>query len=88
VGANIIDGVRPIELPDHAIATIGGNNQVMRSDDKGNTWSPVTAPLPYSDAVGIAYSGPQKAFFTWHADCGSAVLEDAIMRYAYDYESK
>ena len=48
--------------------------------------------LPYSDAVGLAYSKFQKAFYIWHFTCGFngpiPVPADAVMRYPFDYQTQ
>ena len=38
-----------------------------------------------SNFGGMTYSVETKTFFIWHADCGSAVLPDAIMSAGFDY---
>jgi hypothetical protein len=90
VGPNVILSYHPVELPDGRIAALG-SQYVMLSADHGVTWNPASSALPYSDAVGVAYSGPRKAFYIWHFACGPAavpVQTDAIMSFAFDYEAK
>ncbi|MGO9838168.1 MAG: hypothetical protein ACLP1X_28635 [Polyangiaceae bacterium] len=86
----MITAVTPIELPDGRIATLGPT-YVMVSANHGATWSPATAALPYSDAVGIVYSAQEKAFYTWHFTCGFngpvPVPSDAIMKFDFDYQT-
>jgi photosystem II stability/assembly factor-like uncharacterized protein len=85
-GAGVIAGRPLVELPNHWLATLGPSSVVV-SKDLGATWSQATNALPYSDAVGVTYSGPQKAFFVWHFTCfgNTAVPADAIMRFDWDY---
>lgn len=89
-GSGVINGVSPVELPDGRIATLGPN-YVMISADHGITWKPASAMLPYSDAVGVVYSSQQLAFYTWHFTCGFngpvPVPSDAVMKFAFDYET-
>jgi hypothetical protein len=91
VGAGIIDGVTPIELPDKRLATLGRSSAgrfVKLSQDQGATWRVASPPLPY-EAVGLVYSKQQKAFFVWHSTCGGGsvpVPPDAIMRFDFDYQ--
>lgn len=90
IGSGVITAVTPIELPDGRIATLGPT-YVMVSANHGATWSPATAALPYSDAVGIVYSAQEKAFYTWHFTCGFngpvPVPSDAIMKFDFDYQT-
>jgi len=76
----------PIELPDGRIAALG-SSAIVVSSDSGAHWQPATESLPYGDSVGVAYSRQQRAFFVWHFDCGMAVLDDAIMRHDFDWET-
>jgi hypothetical protein len=92
-GAGVLSSVQPIELPDHRIATIAGSQSgpsyVAVSSD-GATWTPVSSALPYGDASGLVYSAARKAFYIWHFTCGSGTVPvpaDAIMSYAFDYQS-
>lgn len=73
-----------VELPDGRIAAMA--NYIVVSDDRGQSWKPVTAPVPFM-ANGFTYSAFQKAFVAWHATCDSSVPSDAIMRYDFDYEA-
>lgn len=84
VDGGVVTSAAPIELPDGRIATLSGSAVVV-SQDRGATWVPVTAPLPYGDAVGVTYSPAQRAFFLWHFSCGDRVLPDAIMRHDFDW---
>jgi photosystem II stability/assembly factor-like uncharacterized protein len=87
VGSGATVGRELIELPNHWLATLGPKTVVV-SKDHGATWIDATANLPYNDAVGVAYSDYQKAFFVWHFTCNSmndSVPGDAIMRYNWDY---
>ena len=79
---------RPVELPDGRIATLGADS-ILVSADHGASWAPASAKLPYSDAVGLAYSSQRKAFFIWHFTCGTGnipVPADATMRFDFDYQ--
>jgi hypothetical protein len=81
--------VRPIELPDGRIATLG-HDHVVVSDDQGETWSLASGTTPYTDGFGVVYSAPRKSFFIWHWTCGQAapVPDDAIMQFPFDYETQ
>jgi len=89
-----VGSYRPIELPDGRIVTIGPADgtakYVVASADHGATWKPVSAVLPYVDATAVSYSAQRKVFYIWHFTCGSGanpVPSDAIMSYAFDYET-
>jgi photosystem II stability/assembly factor-like uncharacterized protein len=88
-GQGVIDRpVRPIEMPDGRVATLGSHYVVITAD-QGLTWKPASAKLPYDDAVGLAYSSQRKAFFIWHFSCGQGdvpVPADAVMRFDFDYQ--
>jgi photosystem II stability/assembly factor-like uncharacterized protein len=91
LGAGVVDSASPIELPDSRLAALGhdgGQRYVKVSSDLGSTWRTVSVQLPYDDAAGVAYSKYQKAFYVWHATCGTKppVPPDAIMRFAFDYQ--
>ena len=85
VGSNLRQ-VRPIELPDGRLVSVGATNLVM-SADGGSVWSPIGDPLPFAPA-GVIYSPSRRAFFIWHWDCGGVVLPDAIMRLDLDLTSQ
>src|SRR6185295_3362261 len=66
-------GITPIELPDGTLVTIGVDH-LLRSSDRGASWSPIGEPLPFraaGDSGGLTYSSQTKTFFIWHADCGN-----------------
>jgi photosystem II stability/assembly factor-like uncharacterized protein len=90
VAANVISSVHPIELPDGRLATLGAQRTVLVSADHGASWKSVSTVLPYTDAVGLVYSKPRKAFYIWHFTCELSgpgpVPADAIMSFAFDYE--
>jgi len=89
VGADGLSKTRPVELPDGRIVTVG-NQYLMLSEDRGEHWRQVSVALPYNDAIGVTYSVHQRAFFIWHFNCGTPplpVLNDAIMRYDFDYQT-
>jgi photosystem II stability/assembly factor-like uncharacterized protein len=80
-------GITPIELPDGTLVTIGVDH-LLRSSDRGASWSPIGEPLPFkaaTDSGGLTYSSQTKTFFIWHADCGNSVLPNAIMSAGFDY---
>ena len=79
--------VTPIELPDRTLVVLGVDH-LLRSGDGGASWKPIGEPFPFklapSDFGGVTYSMVSKTFFVWHADCGTAVLPDAIMSAGFD----
>jgi len=75
----------PIELPDGRIAMLGSRT-IMVSSDGAMSFQAASTDLPYGDAVGLAYSVHQKAFFVWHFSCDNAVPADAVMRFDFDYQ--
>lgn len=77
--------IRPVELPDGRIATATRQNVIV-SDDAGETWSYASPDFPY-EPNDLVYSDAQRAFFVSRTDCGDVVLDDAIMRYDFDYEA-
>jgi photosystem II stability/assembly factor-like uncharacterized protein len=85
--ADVLPGKSPIELPDGRIAALGPQTVVV-SADHGETWDYASGGLPYTDAAGLLYSSFQRAFFIWHNDCQDAVLDDAVMRFDFDYETQ
>jgi hypothetical protein len=90
VGSGVIASVRPIELPDRRLATLGSRSVVV-SSDHGATWSSASSTLPYSDAFGVVYSVQRKAFYVWHFTCGDGAVPvppDAIMRFDFDYQKR
>jgi len=80
--------VTPLELPDGKLVVLGVDH-LLRSGDGGATYKPIGEALPFkltaSDFGGVTYSVQAKTFFLWHADCGTAVLPDAIMSAGFDY---
>jgi photosystem II stability/assembly factor-like uncharacterized protein len=90
VGQGVIATGSPVALPDGRVAALG-SQAIMISSDCGASWTATTTTLPYSP-TGVVYSPYQKAFFVWHFDCtgksnpGDPVPQDAIMRYAFDYQ--
>lgn len=89
-GSTVLSSWPPVELPDGRVAALG-QQYVMVSSDRGATWVPASGPLPYNTAVGLAYSAYQKAFYIWHRTCGTGadpVPDDAIMRFAFDYQTQ
>jgi hypothetical protein len=80
--------ITPLELPDGKLVVLGADH-LLRSADGGASYKPIGEPLPFklsgSDFGGVTYSVETKTFFLWHADCGSAVLPDAIMSAGFDY---
>jgi hypothetical protein len=88
LGAGEIGSVRPIELPDRRIASVGPSG-VALSNDRGASWYVVTTPLPFQ-TYGLVYSTFQRAFYVFHFSCNpeTAVPEDAVMSYGFDYETE
>jgi len=84
---NILPPVAPIELPDGRIAAVGPKTLLV-SANQGQTWDYASAAFPYDGPSGLAYSGTQKAFFIWRNDCNNVVLDDAVLRFDFDYESQ
>jgi len=76
--------VHPLELPNGHIASVNAN-EVVVSDDRGETWRRVTPELPYAPN-GIAYSHSQRAFYAWHYTGETELPADAIVSFAFDYE--
>jgi hypothetical protein len=88
VGSGVIASVRPIELPDGRVATLGAGSVVV-SSDHGVTWKPASSALPYHDSIGVVYSAQRKAFYVWRFTCGNGAVPvppDAIMRFDFDYQ--
>jgi len=85
--ANVLPGRNPIELPDGRIVAIGPKTLVV-SSNHGITWDYASAYLPFATPAGVVYSATQRAFFLWHNDCGNVVLDDAVMRFDFDYETQ
>ena len=75
----------PIELPDGRIVALGGKT-LMISTDKGVTFNPLGAGLPFIPNS-IAYSPRRNAFFIEQFDCGNAVVAHAISRFGFDYRA-
>lgn len=91
-GPNTIAGVTPVELPDGTLAAIGADH-LVRSSDGAKTWIPIGEPLPYKvfgtgNFTDLTYSVATKTFILYHADCGTAVLPDAIMSAGFDYAAQ
>jgi photosystem II stability/assembly factor-like uncharacterized protein len=74
---------RPIELPDGRIVAVGAKTLLM-SADKGASFTPVGDPLPFAPGS-LSYSPFRNAFYIEQADCGNAVLPNAISRFGFDY---
>jgi hypothetical protein len=74
--------IRPVELPDQRLVTVG-ESTLMMSSDRGNTWLPFGPALPYR-GDGLIYSPQRKAFFIWRSDCGNQVPGDAVMMLEFD----
>ena len=89
LGAGVVIGVSPWELPDGRIAELGGAS-ILVSADEGVTWLPASAAYPYQ-VGGFFYSAQQGAFFVYHLTCNvgtDAVPADGVMRYDFDYETQ
>jgi len=92
VGQGVLATSSPLALPDGRLASLGPQT-VMISADCGTSWNPASTSLPYSP-TGLTYSPYEKAFYVWHFDCtgqnnpGDPVPTDAIMRFAFDYQTQ
>ncbi|HXI60162.1 MAG TPA: sialidase family protein, partial [Polyangia bacterium] len=73
----------PIELPDGRIVAPGPKT-LMISADKGGTFTPLGAALPFMPNS-VTYSPFRSAFFIEQFDCNNAVVAHAISRYGFDY---
>jgi len=89
--AGMVGSIYPAELPDGRIVVVG-KDHLQISADKGMTWKPIGAALPYTDggggyngARGPAYSARTKTFYIWRWDCSNAVPANAIMSMGFDY---
>lgn len=80
-GYGTIKSSQLIELPNHALAALGGR-RVKTSTDRGATWINATEPAPF-DPAGLAYAPARRAFFVWQWDCGDKVITNAIARWDY-----
>jgi hypothetical protein len=85
----MVGSIYPAELPDGRIVVVG-KDHLQISSDKGKTWKPIGAALPYAGggydgARGPAYSARTKTFYVWKWGCGNTVLPDAIMSMGFDY---
>jgi photosystem II stability/assembly factor-like uncharacterized protein len=76
-----------LELPDGRFATLTRANGIEIWADEFEAVTQVTERTPFSPP-GFTYSDAAKAFFIWHMDCGTKVLDDAIMRADFDYEAE
>jgi hypothetical protein len=86
---SMVGSIYPAELPDGRIVIVG-KDHLQISADKGMTWKPIGAPLPYvgggyDGARGPAYSARTKTFYIWRWDCSNAVVSNAIMSSGFDY---
>jgi photosystem II stability/assembly factor-like uncharacterized protein len=92
VGQGVLVTGAPVALPDGRIAALGPQ-AVMISSDCGTSWHEATTARPYSP-TGLVYSPYEKAFYVWHFDCtgkgnpADPVPPDAIMRFAFDYQTQ
>ncbi|HYQ44922.1 MAG TPA: hypothetical protein VER11_23210 [Polyangiaceae bacterium] len=89
VVAGTVMSVKPVELPDKRIATLGGD-AIIVSSDLGKTWKKATPPYPFRPS-GFTYSPYQKAFFLWYFTCAAtpqASPTDAVQRFDFDYETQ
>jgi photosystem II stability/assembly factor-like uncharacterized protein len=85
----MVGSIYPAELPDGRIVIVG-KDHLQISADKGKTWKPIGAALPYAGggydgARGPAYSARTKTFYIWKWGCGNTVLPDAIQSMGFDY---
>lgn len=77
-----------VELPDGRIAALG-DKRVLVSSDKGERWREVTTTTN-EQPIGIAYSSGAKAFYAWRWTCDQTtkVPSDAVLSYAFDFETE
>lgn len=86
-GQGLVQRANLVELPDGRVAGLG-DKRVLLSDDKGEHWREVTTTTD-EPPVGIAYSSVGKAFYAWRWTCaGGTVPSDAVLSYAFDYETE
>jgi photosystem II stability/assembly factor-like uncharacterized protein len=81
--------VTPHELPDGSLISLSTTN-VVRSRDGGMTWQPIGPAVPFKlDALrnDVVYVEPARTLFVRHADCGQAVLSDAVMSIGFDHKN-
>lgn len=71
-----------LELPDGALATVGGSSIVVTTD-QGDTWESVGPEFPFRP-FGLAFSAGRSAFYAWTFTCNfgdgaDPVLENSIV---------
>jgi hypothetical protein len=93
IGPKIISsyfsGASLVELPDGRLVSLGFDHLVV-SLDRGATWWPFGPALPWVP-TGVIYSKFRKSFYLWRATCGNPpqpVLDDAILRWSFDYQTQ
>jgi photosystem II stability/assembly factor-like uncharacterized protein len=85
-GGTVWSGLSVLELPDGRFALLTQRDGVKLADKDFKKVTQIIEPIPFLP-TGLVYSPSAKAFFVWHADCGNAVLDDAILRADFDYEA-
>jgi DNA-binding beta-propeller fold protein YncE len=84
VGYGVVKTVRPVELPDGRILSVG-ERSLMLATAGGGAFRAVGEPLPFASPAGLAYSAATKTVYIWRNDCGNKVLPNAIMSAGFDY---
>jgi photosystem II stability/assembly factor-like uncharacterized protein len=79
-----------ITLPDGRFVAPGDKNRMV-SSDFGSTWSLIGQEMPFAPR-GVVYSRDRAAFYLWHFDCESGVVDQpvrdgAIVRLPFDYQT-
>jgi hypothetical protein len=59
----------------------------MVSSNRGESWSPITAELPF-DPLGMTYSPHRKEILIWISVRQETIPNDSIMRYPWDHETE
>jgi photosystem II stability/assembly factor-like uncharacterized protein len=84
-GAGALSELSPIELPDGRIGALA-QRRIVVSADRGETWRVATAEIPFQPN-GIVYSPSGLRFYAYHWTCAADVPSDAVVSYAFDYET-
>jgi photosystem II stability/assembly factor-like uncharacterized protein len=86
IAAGTLKTGHPIELPDGRLVAAGPKT-LMLSVDKGATFTPVGAMLPFNPNS-ITYSAHRSAFYIEQFDCGTAVVAHAVSRHGFDHRTQ